>query len=341
MGSSAVANTSRASTTLRRLPALIAVTASATACSQRGPGRLPSLHWSASGSLSAVPPSGQPEGGVSPGSVTVVSQARPRPSRPRITRGTMRTEPSEDASKVKVPNATGPEPRSRTWSSTSAASNTERSHFSPAANLSSPAGSVTRTASPQPARPAPWCTQATTAGWGRRSRRFPGSGTVTVRTASRPVPRCPRDLWRLSTCVLPCQPRVSSVSLGHPPRTQILGGVPDCPAFRVGPSLRRDRVRAVLWPAGTRQGARPPDVASDIQRERGHEHRPDDERVEQDAQRDGEPDLGELHQWRRGQAGERAGQHQARRGDDAAGRGQAGERAAPGPGPDRLLPHPG
>ena len=56
---------------------------------------------------------------------------------------------------MKVPNATGPEPRTRTWSSTSAASNTERSHFSPAVNRSSPAGSVTLTASPQPTRPAP------------------------------------------------------------------------------------------------------------------------------------------------------------------------------------------
>ena len=65
------------------------------------------------------------------------------------------TEPSDEASKVKLPNATGPEPRARTRSSTSAASNTERSHFSPAVNLSSPAGSVTLTASPQPTRPAP------------------------------------------------------------------------------------------------------------------------------------------------------------------------------------------
>ena len=56
---------------------------------------------------------------------------------------------------MKVPNATGPEPRTRTRSSTSAASNTERSHFSPAVNLSSPAGSVTLTASPQPASAGP------------------------------------------------------------------------------------------------------------------------------------------------------------------------------------------
>ena len=87
--------------------------------------------------------------------LTLVSQAWPRPSRPSTTLGTIRTDPSDDASKVKVPNATGPEPRTRTRSSTSAASNTERSHFSPAVNLSSPAGSVTLTASPQPARPAP------------------------------------------------------------------------------------------------------------------------------------------------------------------------------------------
>src|SRR6266568_4258901 len=82
--------------------------------------------------------------------LTTVTQAWPRPSRPASTRGTIRTDPSEDASKVKVPKATGPEPRTRTRSSTSAASNTERSHFSPAVNLSSPAGSVTLTASPQP-----------------------------------------------------------------------------------------------------------------------------------------------------------------------------------------------
>src|SRR6266699_2090580 len=42
MGAAVVANTSRASTTLCTPPALIAATASATACSQRGPGRLPS-----------------------------------------------------------------------------------------------------------------------------------------------------------------------------------------------------------------------------------------------------------------------------------------------------------
>jgi len=85
----------------------------------------------------------------------VVSQARPRLSRPATRRGTIRTDPSEEASKVKLPNATGPVPRVWTWSSTSVTSNTERSHFSPAVNLSSPAGRVTRTASPQPASPAP------------------------------------------------------------------------------------------------------------------------------------------------------------------------------------------
>jgi len=70
-------------------------------------------------------------------------------------RGTISTDPSDDASKVKLPNAISPEPRTRTRSSTSAVSKTERSHFSPAVNLSSPAGSVTLTASPQPTSPAP------------------------------------------------------------------------------------------------------------------------------------------------------------------------------------------
>ena len=84
----------------------------------------------------------------------VVSQALPVPSRPRIARGTMSTEPSEASSNVKVPNATRPEPRRRTASSMSALSVTSRSHFSPAVNRSAPAGSVTRAASPHPARPA-------------------------------------------------------------------------------------------------------------------------------------------------------------------------------------------
>src|SRR2546430_6972135 len=155
MGSSAVAYTSRASTTLRRPPALIAATASATACSQRGPGRLPSRQRILVGAPGPGFAGGGQVAGTSPRSVIVVSQARPRPSRPSTVRGTIRTEPSDGASTVNVPNATGPEPRTRTRSSTSAASNTERSHFSPAVNLSSPAGSVTLTASPQPARPAP------------------------------------------------------------------------------------------------------------------------------------------------------------------------------------------
>ena len=58
-------------------------------------------------------------------------------------------------SKVKLPKATGPEPGRPTWSSTVARSNSSRSHFSPAVNLSSPAGSVIRAASPQPTSPSP------------------------------------------------------------------------------------------------------------------------------------------------------------------------------------------
>ena len=63
-----------------------------------------------------------------------------------IVSGTTSTEPSEVESKVKLPKATGPLPGSATWSSTSAPSKSSRSHFSPAVNLSSPAGRVTRAA---------------------------------------------------------------------------------------------------------------------------------------------------------------------------------------------------
>ena len=64
--------------------------------------------------------------------------------------GTTSTDPSQVGSKVKLPKATGPEPSTRTWSSTAAPSKSSRSHFSPAVNLSSPAGRVIRAASPQP-----------------------------------------------------------------------------------------------------------------------------------------------------------------------------------------------
>ena len=99
MCSAAVAYRSRASTTLRRLPALMAATASATACSHCGAGRLPSCHLtllSGSGTVTGSGPDGWP------GPVTVVSQAWPRPSRPSTACGTISTDPSDEASKVNV-----------------------------------------------------------------------------------------------------------------------------------------------------------------------------------------------------------------------------------------------
>src|SRR6516165_1443592 len=219
-------------------------------------------------------------------------------------RGTISTDPSDDASKVKAPNATSPEPRTRTWSSTSAASNSEGNHFCPAANLSSPAGRVARRASPQPTRPAPWWTQATASGWGSCPRRSPGSGMATERTNSRPVS------WRLSTATLP------SALPGHPPRTHILGALRHRRFYR---GVREGRPLGLGPPV--RQRARPPHVPADVQGQRRDEHRPDDDRVDQHADRDREPDLGELDQRQRAEYRERPGQHQARRGDHAAGGG--------------------
>src|SRR5258708_33367795 len=89
----------------------------------------------------------------------VVSQLRPA-LRPSSTAGTTSTEPSDVGSKVKLPNATGPEPGTPTSSQTSALSNSSRSHFSPAANRSCPAVSVTFATVPQPTMPSPRRTQA-------------------------------------------------------------------------------------------------------------------------------------------------------------------------------------
>ena len=119
---------------------------------------------------------------ASPSGVIVVSHAFPVPSLPSTARGTMSTEPSDQSSKVKLPNATSPEPRRLASSWTSAFSMTSRSHFSPTANLSGPEGSVTRAASPQPVRPAPCRIQASAAGSGSQPIRSPGSGTGTLRT---------------------------------------------------------------------------------------------------------------------------------------------------------------
>ena len=139
-------------------------TAAATACSHSGADSDPSCQRIFSGMISGR--YGAACRAVSPLTVIVVSHALPSSSRPRIARGTTSTDPSDASSKVKLPNATRPDPRRPASSSTSAPSATSRSHFSAAVNLSSPAGSVTRAASPQPTRPAPCRIQASAAGSG-------------------------------------------------------------------------------------------------------------------------------------------------------------------------------
>ena len=69
---------------------------------------------------------------------------------------------------------------------------------------------------------------------------------------------------------------------------------------------------------------------AEVEVECRHEHRPDDEGVEEDAQRDGEADLGERDHRHRREDRERACEDEPGRGDDATGGGEPGERAAPG-----------
>jgi hypothetical protein len=59
------------------------------------------------------------------------------------------------------------------------------------------------------------------------------------------------------------------------------------------------------------KAARPPHESPDVQVQRGHQHRAHDQRVEQDAQGDRKPDLGEGYDRQRDKDPERAGQDQA------------------------------
>ena len=229
----AVAYRSRASTTLLSWPALMRCTAVATARCHSGAVRLPSCHRISAGAVSSADgcpgPRGSQNAGAAGGGAEaasgriVVSQDLPS-RRPMIVSGTTSTEPSDVESKVKLPKATGPLPGSATWSSTSVPSKSSRSHFSPAVNLSSPAGRVTRAVSPHPARPSPCRIQATPAGSGNNATRSPGSGISTVRAASRSGARWPPVPWGSATPAnftwrpaLPCRPgRVIRAGIADP-----------------------------------------------------------------------------------------------------------------------------
>ena len=76
--------------------------------------------------------------------------------------------------------------------------------------------------------------------------------------------------------------------------------------------------------------ARPPDPAAEVEVQGGDEHRADDHRVEEDAERDRDADLDEGDQRQRPQHEERRGQHQAGGGDHAAGGRQRDQRARVG-----------
>ncbi len=175
MSPDAQACRSRARTTFRNSPDVIRDTAAETACSHSGALRLPSLQRTSAGFTRGL----ERNSGTAPCAAIVVCHDTPD-LRPTTIAGTIRTEPSEAGSKVKLPNATGPVPGTPTSSRTVAASNSSASHFSPAANRSTPAGIVSRAASPQPTTPSPWCIHADAAGPGSRPSKSPGSTDLTV-----------------------------------------------------------------------------------------------------------------------------------------------------------------
>ncbi|CAG6394505.1 hypothetical protein SCOCK_270086 [Actinacidiphila cocklensis] len=84
-----------------------------------------------------------------------------------------------------------------------------------------------------------------------------------------------------------------------------------------------------------------PDAVAQVQGDRRDEHRPYDERVEQHAESHGEADLREGDDRQRAEDGERAGQHQAGRGDDAARGGKPGAHPLPRAQSGALLPDAG
>jgi undecaprenyl-diphosphatase len=81
---------------------------------------------------------------------------------------------------------------------------------------------------------------------------------------------------------------------------------------------RADRVRRLAFlPAG--QFAGPPEPAAEGDRDGGHQQGPDQQRVEQHAEADDHPDLGERHQRQHTQDGEDRGEQDTGAGDHAAG----------------------
>ena len=94
---------------------------------------------------------------------------------------------------------------------------------------------------------------------------------------------------------------------------------------RSGSALPRlDRVLVAV------QVARPPDLAAEVEVDRGDQDRPDDQRVEQDAQRHGDAELHQEHERQRGQHEERRREHQPGRRDHSTGRGQGDQRPLAG-----------
>jgi hypothetical protein len=122
-------------------------TARATTCFHSAAVRLPSPYLIAPGVTRGV----TGRGVTSP---MVVSHARP-PRLASTTCGTTIIEPGARPSKVNEPNATGPDPGTRTSSSMLASRNSDAAHRRAQANRPGPGGTATLAASPHAASPSP------------------------------------------------------------------------------------------------------------------------------------------------------------------------------------------
>ena len=129
---------------------------------------------------------------------------------------------------------------------------------------------------------------------------IPASGSTGSSSYERVAARGPREPRRRRR---PARRRQAGLGRGRPPG-------------------RQRWCAALLDPAPLVPGrgpARPPSPLGQPVSNRRDQQRPDDEGVEQDADRDRGPDLDELLQRQQGEGGEGAGEDQAGAGDDAAG----------------------
>ena len=102
---------------------------------------------------------------------------------------------------------------------------------------------------------------------------------------------------------------------------------------------RRRKVALELVVPLPRQPAGPPDLPAEIEVDRGDEDRPDDQGVQQDAERHREPELGQEDQGDGPEHEERRREDESGGGDHASGGGERDEGTGPRSARERLLTH--